>query len=73
MKAIFITKTNRDFLASRYRVNEEDLDLRLPLGYYLVADFGNEDNYDLLSESIFNSMFIKTGEIDNGWSSIASL
>lgn len=70
MKAIYLTKTNVSEVASRYGIAEQDYEQFLPLGYYVVVDFGNEDWYDLISVANFTKLFNKTGDIDNGWISI---
>ena len=70
MKAIYLTSANVGAVAARYLIKEEEYQERLPLGYYVIADFGNEDYFDVVTEAKFNIFFTKTGDIDNGWISV---
>lgn len=70
MKAVTITTANQDMLASRYLIESWDKDERLPIGYILIADFGNEHDFDVIMEEKFNNKFTPTGEIENGFVSI---
>jgi hypothetical protein len=68
MKTIKITKDNVDKLASKFGVAPEDKEDRLPIGYWLVASFG-EDDYpiDVVTETALNEKFTLGEEIKNGF------
>ena len=66
IKAILITVENQSSLASNYSTVEE-VEEQLPVGYYLVADFGNEDTFDVVSADEFANLFTVTGPINNGY------
>lgn len=70
MKAIRITKSTVDMLASRYNIESDELDERMPVGYILVTDFGNDDNYDLLTPEVFATKFSWGMGIANGFTEI---
>jgi hypothetical protein len=57
MKAVLITKTNQAKLASRYFLDAIDYDDKMPIGYYLVCGFGDEDNYELLTLASLDAAF----------------
>jgi hypothetical protein len=63
MKAVLITKTNQAKLASRYFLDAIDYEDKMPIGYYLVCDFGDEDVYELLTEVNLDANFTQTGAI----------
>jgi hypothetical protein len=63
MKAVLITKTNQAKLASRYFLDAIDYDDKMPIGYYLVCGFSEEDNYELLTEENLDANFTRTGAI----------
>lgn len=63
MKAVLITTTNQKTLASRYFLDPIDFDDLMPIGYYLVCDFGVEEHYELITEAELNSKFTKTGAV----------
>jgi hypothetical protein len=68
-KAIKITTGNVGMLASRYSIMDEDKTELLPVGYWLVTDFG-EDNpdYDVLTNGMFVTNFNLTGvTLENGF------
>ena len=66
MKAVLITKTNVDFLASRFSIEDIDIPDRLPIDFILVTDFGNDENFDVLTKTKFNIQFDATGvKLDN--------
>lgn len=77
MKAILITETNRPLLASRWQVEEADWDDVLPLGYWLVADFGNNGIQDGPFETLTQSFFTTTfgagpfTELEHDWIQVA--
>lgn len=68
MKAIVITADNRNMLAARYQIDQEDFDDVLPLGYSLVTDFANEDTFDTVTPANLEARFTKTGvTLENGF------
>lgn len=67
MKAIKITADNQQLLASRFGVDVDDYDDVLPLGYWLVTDFGNDETFDTLTEDMFNHNFIVGDKLENGF------
>lgn len=67
MKAIKISSSNIDMLAARYGVETDDRSTRLPKGFYLVTDFGNEDTYDIVSEAVITAQFTVGQELNNGF------
>lgn len=66
MKGIFITEGNRDTLASKFQVDKDDPDL-LPIGYWLVTDFGNDETFETLTVENFTMIFSIVGSLKNGW------
>jgi len=68
MKAIKITETNIDTLASKFSIPADDKEDRLPIGFWLVASFG-EDDYpiDVVTETALNEKFTLGEEIKNGF------
>lgn len=68
MKAVLITSANRGTLASRHEVESHDLDDMLPLGYYYLADFGDENlDYDLLQKVDLDRLFTIGVSLENGF------
>lgn len=61
MKAVIITKNNQSFLASRYGIEDVDLNEQLPTDYILVTDFGNDEKFDVLTKTKFSLLFEATG------------
>ena len=72
-KGIKISSENFRMLADRFRVEDDDIPEVLPLGYWLVTDYGNDDNFDTLTVELFEERFIKGGGIDNGWYDLAEI
>lgn len=66
MKAIKITEDNRASIGASYTTIDEPEE-QLPVGYYLVADFGNDETFDLISVETLNSSFVIVGELENGY------
>lgn len=73
MKAILITKTNQDMLASRYALEVWDIADQLPIGNYLIADFGNEDKIETLTKAQFEATFVVGEALKNGFVAIARI
>jgi len=69
MKAIVITTGNRDMLIGRYNIDNKDE--QLPLGYILIADFGNDDTFEVVTPALFTQTFTKVTDIENGFFSIS--
>lgn len=65
MKAVLITTINRPMLAARYLVDVDDYDDMLPIGYYLVTDFGNDEKFDTLTTDNLNALFDIGPELEN--------
>jgi hypothetical protein len=70
MKAIKITVENQERLASKYQVEPDDIPDVLPKGMWLVADFGNEENFDVLSDMNYENTFTELGPIENDFIAI---
>lgn len=67
MKGIVITDKNRDVLASRFMVEPDDKTALLPLGYYLVTEFGNDETFQTLTEDAFDASFTKGEMLKDDW------
>ena len=68
MKAILITTANREMLAGRHAIESFDLDDMLPLDYYYMADFGDDnEDYDLLLNADLDRLFIRGTKLENGF------
>ena len=67
MKAIKITTKNRDILASRYTIEKEEYEDRLPLDFYVVTDFGNEETFDVITQEALDRVFNVGVTLENGW------
>jgi len=76
MKAVLITKKNQNMLATRFdleHVNKAEKDEELPIGYWLVTDFGNDDTFSLLTqEKLYEEFFVTIPDkpMKNGFISI---
>lgn len=73
MKAITITAANQDMLVSRFGVNSIEKNALVPIGYILVTDFGNDETFDVITPSLFAKVFVKVGDIDNGFIAITTI
>lgn len=58
-KAVLITEGNKDYL--RIRFPWGPYDEVLPVGLYLVTDFGVEEHFSLLTEENLNKSYNKSG------------
>ena len=67
-KGIKITKENQKSLMSKF--SKDDAEELFPIGYWLIADFGDDETFDTLTEDTFNELFVIAGEILNGFSAI---
>lgn len=70
IKAILITESNQSSLGSSY-ASVEDVEEQLPVGYYLVTEFGNEETFDVLTAEEFSSTFNVVGKINNDYLDVA--
>lgn len=73
MKAIKITTANRQMLASRYDVDVEDFDSVLPIDYYFITDFGNEETFEVITPALFNAAFIVVSNLLNGFQEVRAV
>lgn len=78
MKAIKITADNRNMLANQFNhpdrpIEVEDHNDMLPIGYWLVCDFGSEIDYDLLTDGGFNEHYVLGEKINNGWYAVTGI
>lgn len=64
-KAILVTKSNIEQLTNRFQ--QEGTGVMPAIGYYLVAQFGDDGDYDMLSPAIFNEKFTKGETLRNGF------
>lgn len=60
MKAVRITKDNKQLLEDVYEMSEGTLDLSS--GLYLIAGFGNRQHEGLLTNAELNAKFFITGK-----------
>lgn len=61
MKGIIITGENQTMLLNRF-TTAHDLE-QLPIGYILVTDFGNDDTFEVLTTTVFNTNYaVVTGQ-----------
>lgn len=69
MKAVLITAENQRMLMERYALVEE---MFMPVGYYLVTDFGDENmDFSLLTKKNLEAQFDIGDPILNGFFAIA--
>lgn len=67
MKAIQLTKQNRNMVAQRYQIPEGDIEAELPIGYWVLAEYGAEHYEGIVSTFWFNQEFDVIGELKNGF------
>lgn len=60
MKAILVTKKNREMLTERYKL--DDGFLEFSSGLYLVANFGGTMYEGLFTRAAFQARFVETGK-----------
>lgn len=65
MKAIKITSGNQSSLVGSYETIEDES--QLPIGDYLVTDFGNEETFEIITNDVLNDLFVIVGELKNGY------
>jgi hypothetical protein len=69
MKAILITRDNRNMLANRYGVEPDEF----AIGYYLIAEFGDNGEFrhqGMLTSAELDRLFIRGEALDNGFFAI---
>lgn len=70
LKSILIDEDNRKMLGSRFDVEPEDFDDVLPLGFHLVAEFGNDETFDVVVKSTYEELFEEGDKLENGFVAI---
>lgn len=70
IKAILITENNQSSLGASYSTIDDAED-QLPIGYYLVTEFGNEETFDVLTAEEFSSTFNVVSKINNDYLDVA--
>jgi hypothetical protein len=65
-KACLVTEENKYYISERFIIDEEHInDL---VGFYIIADFGDDDIYSFLSKIGLEKLYNRTGkELDNGF------
>ncbi len=71
MKAIKITTQNQQMLASRHAIDTDDIDTQLPIWFWYITDFGNEETFEVVTEELFTATFNNEYRIKNGFVAIA--
>lgn len=68
MKAILITAKNQSKIASAFNVTE-DLDERLPIGYFAATDFGVSEHFETLTAANLDEHFDRGNpvKIESDW------
>lgn len=66
IKAILITENNQSSLGASYST-VDDVEDQLPIGYYLVTEFGNEETFDVLTTEEFSSTFNVVSALKNDY------
>jgi len=64
-KAVLVTANNVDQLNTRFF--KEGSGVPAAIGYYLVAFFGDDGDYDMLSAANFNAQYDKGEVLRNGF------
>lgn len=74
MKACLIIDSNIDMLASRYQIESEDREDRLPLGYWLVASFGDEglEPFEVVHPDALIDRYTLGEQLQNGFVELIS-
>lgn len=67
MKAIVITKENQSSIATQYRIDLDDMDIFLPVGFVLVAEFGSETYLGVVEKSLFDAAFATGASLENDY------
>lgn len=61
-KAILVTLDNKNELQGKF-----ESEMPISSGYYLVAPFGRDLSFDLLTPAKFNELYTKGRTIENGF------
>lgn len=64
-KAIKVTSNNVDVLNKRFF--REDSGVPAAIGYFLLANFGEDGDYDMVSAANFNEQFHEGQKLRNGF------
>ena len=70
-KAVLITEDNQFYIGSRFEIDDEQM--AEFLGFYLVTEFADEDQYSILSKAALDKLYVETepnnksGELLNGF------
>lgn len=71
MKAIIITKHNQAAIATQYRIDIDDVDIFLPIGYVLVAEFASETYLGVVEKVLFDEAFVVGQTLENEYFEVA--
>lgn len=64
-KAVFVTAANVADLNKRFQ--KDATGVPAAIGYYLVAGFGEDGDYDMLSSAVFNQKYTVGKSLRNGF------
>lgn len=69
MKAVLVTKDNQKYLNSRFNPSgdEDSMNDYVPIGFWLVMDFGPDTSYDILSGGLLERIYILGRKLNNGF------
>lgn len=67
MKGVIITTANQSALASQYHILKDDYDDLLPLGYILIADFGQGWIQGTITQQQFDELYTKGQDLKNDY------
>ncbi len=67
-KAIQVTRSNRDELQNRFALGEDGgTGVPMAIGYYLVAGFGEDGAYEMLSPHVLSEKYTRGETLRNGF------
>lgn len=65
-KVLKVTEDNINYVATRFDIEEEET-IEL-IGFYLVTDFGDDEQYSFLSKAALDKLYLPTDkELENGF------
>jgi hypothetical protein len=70
-KAVLITEDNQFYISSRFEIEPEDMEEYV--GFYLVTEFGDDEQFSFLSKAALDKLFVpstpnnKDEALDNGF------
>lgn len=67
MKGVVITAANQAAIAQQYRVEPDDYNDLLPIGYVLIADFGGEWYEGVITQLTFDEFWDKGDALLNDY------